>query len=94
MSPHAVHELAAAAQLALSLALCGACAWLARSRAQWMAACEAYRARAGRGRKPALTQVLPALPDAGDALPRFRLTHLDGRVDPDGVARPPGLPTC
>lgn len=73
--------------LAVALAVAGE-RWHA-----WRRAALEYRARLGRGRTPALTRVLPALaPRAPDHLPRFRLTALDGRVDPDGVWRPPPLP--
>lgn len=87
------HQFAALAQLALSLALAAVCGWLEYTNAGLRTALAAQRALTGRTRTPQLTMVLPGLkPRAPDPLPRFRLTHLDGRVDPDGVARPPGLP--
>ncbi len=57
----------------------------------------AQRKLTGRTRQPALTRVMPmyhaplADPVIAD-LPRFSLTALDGRRDPDGVVRPPPLP--
>ena len=84
--------IAADLHLVLTFSLCGCVAYLAWSRAQVERALAHQRTLTGQSRKPALTMVLPALPDAGDPLPRFRLTHLDGRVDPDGVVRPPPLP--
>lgn len=88
-------ELALIAVPALTiwcLLLLAALAVAVRSAARWRRAADAWRATALRTpRQPQLTRHLPALPDAGDPLPRFRLTALDGRVDPDGVWRPPPL---
>ena len=82
---------ASALQLLCSLAGWGCCAYLARSNVLLRTALSAQRALTGQSRTPALTRVLPALPCAGDPLPRFRLTQLDGRLDPDGVVRPPPI---
>lgn len=91
-----VHEAGALAQLALSCVLGALCAYLAWSRRKVELALAAQRRLTGRTRVPALTQVIPlfhaprADPSSAE-LPRFRLTALDGRRDPDGVVRPPDL---
>lgn len=82
-----------AALAGLCVGLVAACAWLMHANARLAIALAEQRKLTGRGRVPALTMVLPSLaPRAPDPLPRFRLTSLDGRIDPDGVARPPDLP--
>ena len=95
MTPHAIHETAATAQMLLSLTAIGIGAWLARRVRRLETALDAQRKLIGQTRTPALTRVLTQLPDAGDPLPRFRLTHFDGQsaaAPTKGLQGPPPLP--
>lgn len=87
------HDLAAALQGLLSLSALAGCWRLIRRNQKAEHALAEQRRLTGQSRTPALTRVLPSLaPRAREPLPRFKLTHFDGRIDPDGVQRTPPLP--